>query len=50
MICAHQMAQLAAETIRSVADRLPYPALTTSFLSWSRVQAVHDDVERLSRA
>jgi len=47
---AHQMAQLAAETIRSVADRLPYPALTTSFLSWSRVRAVHDDLNHLSRA
>src|SRR6266542_1534878 len=47
---AHEMARLAADTIQSVADRLPDPALSTAFLSWSRVRAVHDDLDRLRRA
>jgi len=33
------MVQLAADTIQGVASRLPDPALATSFLAWSRVQA-----------
>jgi len=44
---AYEMAQLAGETIRSVADRLTDPALVTSFRGWSRVQAVERDLERL---
>ncbi len=47
---AYEMARLAADTIRAVADRLPDPALTTAFRSWSRVRAVHDDLDRLRRA
>ncbi len=44
------MAQLAADTILSVADRLVDPALAASFRSWGRVQAVMDDLDRLHRA
>jgi len=43
------MARLAADIIRSVTDRLPDPALKTAFLSWSRVRAVQDDLDRLLR-
>jgi class 3 adenylate cyclase/tetratricopeptide (TPR) repeat protein len=45
----YEMAKLAADTIRSVADRLTDPALAASFLGWSRVRAVQDDLDRLSR-
>jgi class 3 adenylate cyclase/tetratricopeptide (TPR) repeat protein len=47
---AHEMAQLAVDTIQAVADRLTDAALRTPFLSWSRVQAVHDQLDRLRRA
>ena len=46
---ACEMARLAADIIRSVTDRLPDPALKTAFLSWSRVRAVQDDLDRLLR-
>jgi hypothetical protein len=43
------MAQLAADTIQTVADRLTDPALATTLRSWSRVRAVHDDLDRFRR-
>ena len=43
------MARLAADTIQAVADRLTDAALATSLLSWSRVRAVQDDLDRLRR-
>ena len=46
---ALDMVQLAADTIQGVASRLPDPALAASLLAWSRVQAVHDDLDRLRR-
>ena len=46
---AWEMARLAADTIQSVAGRLPDPAMTAAFLSWSRVRAVQDDLDRLRR-
>ncbi|HXJ78078.1 MAG TPA: hypothetical protein VMS64_05275 [Candidatus Methylomirabilis sp.] len=47
---AHEMARLAVDTIKSVADRLTDPALTRAFQAWGRVQAVHEDLDRLRRA
>ena len=46
---AYEMARLAADTIQAVADRLTDAALATSLLSWSRVRAVQDDLDRLRR-
>ena len=46
---AYEAARLAADTIQSVADGLRDSALTTSFLSWSRVRAALDDLDRLRR-
>ena len=46
---AYEMVQLAADTIQTVADRLTDPALATALRSWSRVRAVHDDLDRLRR-
>ena len=46
---AYEMAQLAADTIQTVADRLTDPALATALRSWNRVRAVHDDLDRLRR-
>jgi tetratricopeptide (TPR) repeat protein len=43
-------ARLAVETIDAVAARVPDPALRQTFLGWSRVQAVREDVERLRQA
>jgi class 3 adenylate cyclase/tetratricopeptide (TPR) repeat protein len=47
---ARDMSQLAADTIRSTVDRLPYPALSQPFLAWPRVQAALEEAERLRRA
>ena len=41
--------QLAVETIDAVAARIPDPALRETFLAWSRVQAVREERDRLSR-
>jgi hypothetical protein len=41
--------QLAVETIDAVATRIPDPALRETFLAWSRVQAVREEQDRLSR-
>jgi hypothetical protein len=46
---AYEMAQLAADTIQSVAVGLTDQAVHKSFLSWSRVQAVSDHLDRLAR-
>ncbi len=46
---AYEMVRLSADTIQSVADRLTDQALAASFLSWDRVRAVHDDLDRLLR-
>ena len=46
---AFAMVRLAADTINAVAERLPEAALTMSFLSWSKVQAVQADLDRLRR-
>jgi len=45
----YEMAQLAVSIIQGVADRLTDAALRASFVSWSRVQAVYDHLDRLSR-
>ncbi len=47
---APEMVELAAETIRSVSGRLADPSLSAAFLGWSRIQAVHDDLDRLRRS
>ena len=47
---AYEMARLATDTIQSVADRLPYPALTSVFLAWVRVREVEETLDRLRRA
>ncbi|MEK7837618.1 MAG: hypothetical protein AAB328_06515, partial [candidate division NC10 bacterium] len=47
---AYEMARLATDTIQSVADRLPYPALTSVFLAWGRVREVQETLDRLRRA
>jgi len=41
------LAALAADTIRSIADRAPEAALQASFLAWTPVQAALEDLERL---
>jgi class 3 adenylate cyclase/tetratricopeptide (TPR) repeat protein len=46
---AFAAARLAAETIDRIAERVPDPALRRTFLGWSRVQAVRDDLDRLRR-
>ena len=46
---AYEMAHLAADTIQTVVGRLTDPALATALRSWSRVRAVHDDLDRLRR-
>jgi tetratricopeptide (TPR) repeat protein len=43
------LAALAAETIRSIADRAPEPALRETFLAWAPVQTALEDLERLRR-
>jgi len=47
---AYAAARLAADTIEAVAARAPDPALTQTFLAWSRVQAVQEELHRLRRA
>jgi hypothetical protein len=46
---ASAAARLAADTIEHVATRIPDPGLTQTFLAWPRVQAVRDDLDRLTR-
>jgi class 3 adenylate cyclase/tetratricopeptide (TPR) repeat protein len=46
---AWDMVRLAQDTIEGIAGRLPYPALSSIFLGWSRVQAVGEDLDRLRR-
>jgi len=43
------VAVLAADTIRSVAERAPEPALRDTFLGWAPVCAALEDAERLRR-
>jgi class 3 adenylate cyclase/tetratricopeptide (TPR) repeat protein len=43
------LAALAAETIRSIAERAPEPALRETFLAWAPVQTALEDLERLRR-
>jgi class 3 adenylate cyclase/tetratricopeptide (TPR) repeat protein len=43
-------ARLAADTVDTIAGRVPDAALRRTFLAWSRVQAVRDDLDRLLRA
>jgi class 3 adenylate cyclase/tetratricopeptide (TPR) repeat protein len=43
------VAVLAADTIRSVAERAPEPALRDTFLGWAPVRAALEDAERLRR-
>jgi len=45
----HALAALAAETIRSIAERAPDAALSRTFLDWPRVQTALEDLERLQR-
>jgi len=47
---AFAAARLAAETVDAVAPRIPDPALRETFLGWPRVQAVRDELDRLTRA
>ncbi|MEK7385717.1 MAG: hypothetical protein AABZ83_04685, partial [candidate division NC10 bacterium] len=42
-------ARLAAETIDTVVARIPDPALKGTFLAWTRVQAVKEDLDRFRR-
>jgi tetratricopeptide (TPR) repeat protein len=44
------LARLAVDTIETIAARVPDVALRRSFLAWSRVQAVRDDLDRLLRS
>jgi tetratricopeptide (TPR) repeat protein len=46
---AHALADLAAETIASIAGRAPDTALRSSFLAWRPVEAALEDLERLRR-
>ncbi|HET8579278.1 MAG TPA: adenylate/guanylate cyclase domain-containing protein [Methylomirabilota bacterium] len=46
---AFQLATIAADTIRSIAERAPDPALREAFLAWAPVQAALEDLERLRR-
>jgi hypothetical protein len=41
--------QLAIATIDTVAARIPDPVLRETFLAWSRVQAVREEQDHLSR-
>jgi class 3 adenylate cyclase/tetratricopeptide (TPR) repeat protein len=43
------LAAMAAETIRSIADRAPERALRETFFAWAPVQAALEDLERLRR-
>jgi class 3 adenylate cyclase/tetratricopeptide (TPR) repeat protein len=43
------LAALAAETIRSIADRAPEAGLRATFLAWRPVQTALEDLERLRR-
>jgi tetratricopeptide (TPR) repeat protein len=43
------LAALAADTIRSIADRAPEAALRGTFLAWTPVQTALEDLERLRR-
>jgi tetratricopeptide (TPR) repeat protein len=43
------LAALAADTIRSIADRAPEAALRETFLAWSPVRTALEDLERLRR-
>ena len=43
------LATLAAETIRSIADRAPEASLRETFLAWTPVQTALEDLERLRR-
>jgi class 3 adenylate cyclase/tetratricopeptide (TPR) repeat protein len=43
------LAALAADTIRSIAERAPETALRESFLAWTPVQTALEDLERLRR-
>jgi len=45
----HALAALAADTIRSIADRAPEAALRESFLAWTPVQEAIEDLDRLRR-
>ncbi len=47
---AFAAARLAVETIDGVAARVPEDAMKQTFLRWSRVQAVRDDLDRLRRS
>ncbi len=47
---AASLARLAVDTIETIAARVPDVALRRSFLGWSRVQAVRDDLDRLLRS
>ncbi len=42
-------ARLAADTIDTVVARIPDPALKGTFLAWTRVQAVKEDLDRFRR-
>jgi len=46
---AHTVAALAAETIRSIADRAPEAGLRETFLAWTPVQTAPEDLERVRR-
>ena len=46
---ASVVAALAADTIRSIAERAPEAALRDTFLAWRPVQAALEDLERLRR-
>jgi tetratricopeptide (TPR) repeat protein len=46
---AQTVAALAAETIRSIADRAPEATLRGTFLAWTPVQTALEDLERLRR-
>ena len=43
------LAALAADTIRSIADRAPEAGLRESFLAWTPVQTALEDIERLRK-
>jgi hypothetical protein len=46
---ASAVAALAADTIRSIAERAPEAALRDTFLAWRPVQTALEDLERLRR-
>ena len=47
---AFTTARLAADAIAAVAARIPDSALQHTFLTWHRVQSVHEDLDRFRRA